>query len=92
MLVGAPKCSRSSARTSRPGRRKAEWGRPLGRTVIHGTLDQGSPARVVPPPRRSLTGFSNLRERFSDDRNLFRLKIILLVGLVALVAILERAV
>jgi hypothetical protein len=33
-----------------------------------------------------------LWRRFSDDRDLFRVKIILLAGLVALAAVLERVV
>ena len=52
----------------------------------------GASTRAICMPRRSPAGLSRLWERFSDDRDLFRLKIIVLAALVALVAIIERAV
>lgn len=84
MLVGAPGTRRTSPHSFRPVPRQTAGGRRP--SFAHG-LFRGA-AREA--PQHSQSGFRSLWERFSDDRDLFRLKIILLAGLVALVAILER--
>jgi hypothetical protein len=60
--------------------------------AIRGTATGASATRAIRMPGRSPARLSRLWERLSDDRDLFRLKIIVLAALVALVAIIERAV
>lgn len=49
-------------------------------------------ARSERSQRRRHATLSELRGRFADDRDLIRVKLVLLAGLIALTAVLERAV
>lgn len=78
MVVSAARRPGASAPLSRPAPRRT-----------------GSAARHTPctPVQEKSTGsLLSLWRRFADDRDLVRLKIMLLVGLIVLAALLERAV
>jgi hypothetical protein len=94
MLVDSPRPRRTGALTSHT----ALWHAgprvhaPVALRASTAKVTGVSATRAIRMPRRSPAGLSGLWERFSDDRDLFRLKIIALAALVALVAIIERAV
>lgn len=94
MLVDSPRPRKTRALTSHA----ALWlagtrARPLAAFgAAHAKAAGVSPTRATPMPRRSPAGLPRLWDRFSDDRDLFRLKIIVLAALVALVAIVERVI
>ncbi len=93
MLVGAPRPHGTLARVVRSAPRQIRRGMHLPPAVgaIRGAPG-ALPAQGARAPRSLPADVRTLWRRFSDDRDLFRLKIILLAGLVALVALLERVV
>lgn len=94
MLVDSPRPRRTRALTSQaalwPAGSRVQASVALG--AIREKATGASATRAIRMPRRSDADLSGLWERFSDDRDLFRLKIIVLAALVAVVAIIERAV
>lgn len=94
MLVDSPRPRRTRALASQttlwqPGsntRTSAAFG------AVHAKAIRVSPVRAARLPRRSSAGLLGLWDRFSDDRDLLRLKIIVLAALVAFVAIMERVI
>jgi hypothetical protein len=65
---------------------------PAAASAIRSISDGAARARRTRASRGFPVGVQGLWRRFSDDRDLFRVKIILLAGLVALAAVLERVV
>lgn len=61
-------------------------------SAIRSLSDGAARARTTRASRGFPFGVHGLWQRFSDDRDLFRVKIILLAGLVALAAVLEWVV
>ena len=103
MRVGAhlPHRGRSLTRTLHPARVLVHAVGPaqilLGRSpaavsAIRSISDGAARARRTRVSRGFPLGVHGLWRRFSDDRDLFRVKIILLAGLVALAAVLEWVV
>lgn len=78
MVVGVARRTGASALLSRPAPLRT------GSTTRRPPCD--------PEKERSTGGLRSLWRRFADDRDLVRLKIMLLVGLVVLAALLERVV
>lgn len=65
---------------------------PLSRPAPRRTGSAARPTPCAPVEERSTGGLRSLCRRFADDRDLVRLKIMLLVGLIVLAALLERVV